>query len=197
MRWRFERADKGGGAVLISRQRWKREARKQVEGKEAYAKANEIEKEFREENLDPKGVRWLEGATGDNNSIRLWRSSLDFKPLKKDIGEERREGEWTSEEVVIRSTLTRLEYRMTHAEFGSSTQEERRRRECEMGSRENRHTEQIGNESHCPGGDSKATQDTSRTKARRKSFCEPDEAARDVRQQPAGRGDWRWRERKK
>jgi len=27
-RWRFERADKGGGAVVISRQRWKREARK-------------------------------------------------------------------------------------------------------------------------------------------------------------------------
>ena len=71
----------------------------------------------------------MEGATGENDSIRLWRSSLDFKPLKKDIGEERREGEWTSEEVVIRSTLTRLEYRMTHAEFGSSTQEERRRRE--------------------------------------------------------------------
>ena len=70
-----------------------REARKQVEGKEAHAKANEIEKEFREENLDPKGVRWLEGATGDNNSIRLWRSSLDLKPLKKDNGEERREGE--------------------------------------------------------------------------------------------------------
>ena len=117
-RWRFERAEQGGGAVLISRQRWKREARKQVEGKEAYAKATEIEKELREENLDPKGVRWFEGATGENNSIRLWRSSLDFKPLKKDIGEERREGGWTSEEGVIRSTLTRLEYWMTQAEFG-------------------------------------------------------------------------------
>ena len=129
---------------------------------------------------------------------------------------------------MIQSTLTRLEYWMTQAEFGpgsgrrvcregngqrtdetkkknrvdlpedisSSTQEEGRRREYEMGARENRHTEQIGNESHCPGGDSKATQDTSRTKASRKSFCEPDEAARDVRQQPAGRGDWRWKERK-
>jgi len=63
-RWRFERADKGGGAVIISRQRWKREASKHVEGKRAYAKANEIEKEFREENLDPKGVRWLEGPQG-------------------------------------------------------------------------------------------------------------------------------------
>jgi len=37
-RWRFERAHKGGGAVLISRQRWKREAGKQVEGKDAYAR---------------------------------------------------------------------------------------------------------------------------------------------------------------
>jgi len=90
-RWRLERADKGGGAVVISRQRWKREARKQVGGKETCAK---------------------------NNSIRLWRSSVDFKPLKKDIGEERREGGWTSEEGVIRSTLTRLEYWMTQAEFG-------------------------------------------------------------------------------
>ena len=63
-------------------------------------------------------MRWLEGATGENNSIRLWRSSLDFKPLKKDIGEERREREWTSEESVIQSTLTRLEYWMTQAEFG-------------------------------------------------------------------------------
>ena len=117
-RWRLERADKGGGAVVIWRQRWKREARKQVEGKEAYAKAYEIEEEFREENLDLKGVRWFEGATGENNSIRLWRSSPDFKPLEKGIGEERREGEWTSEEGVIRSTLTRLEYWMTQAEFG-------------------------------------------------------------------------------
>jgi len=77
-----------------------------------------IEKEFREENLHPKGVRWLEGDTGENNSTRLWRSSLDFKPLKKDIREKRKEGEGISEKGVIQSTLTRLEYLMTQAEFG-------------------------------------------------------------------------------
>jgi len=65
-------------------------------------------------------VHWLEGGIGENNSTRLWRSSLDIKPLKKDIGEERREGEWILEEGVIQSTLTRLEYWMTpgQAEFG-------------------------------------------------------------------------------
>ena len=46
-----------------------------------------------------------------------------------------------------------------------------------MGARESRHIEQIGNESHCSGGNPKATQYTSRTKASQKSFCEPNEAA--------------------
>jgi len=43
---------------------------------------------------------------------------VDFKPLKKDIGEKRKEKEWISEEGVTQSTLTRLEYWMTQAEFG-------------------------------------------------------------------------------
>jgi len=104
--FRWERADKGGGGVVISRKRWKEEVRKHVADETAYVPAGRFSESLQEEGEGE--ARYWAGSPDPIEAVigwqpRQWRSTRDFLV-------EGRRGNFETEKDQIASLYERMEY---------------------------------------------------------------------------------------
>ena len=102
----WERADKGGASILVSREKWKEDARRHALDTSAYLPIQDFLGSLREKEGPEEDKRWIPGGVENGDKRREWRSSRDFT-----TGEEA--WEINSEQDMIEMTLERLENYIT------------------------------------------------------------------------------------